>query len=68
MYAPEDDYRRTVALLSDLALYANTIGADLHFVDVAGIALAASLPEMPPGMIPPGYDPDQGPQYPGTGW
>ncbi|WP_411576201.1 hypothetical protein [Streptomyces mutabilis] len=60
-----EDFRRTVALLGDLALYAHTIGADQDFVDAIGPCLAVSLPEPPPGIFPPGYGPTDGPQYPG---
>ncbi|MFF9128083.1 hypothetical protein ACF09J_33320 [Streptomyces sp. NPDC014889] len=65
MSARSEDFTRTVALLGDLALYAHTIGADLGFVDAVGPCLAVSLPEPPPGFFPPGYDPTDGPQYPG---
>ncbi|KUM80203.1 hypothetical protein [Streptomyces curacoi] len=58
-----EDFARTVALLGDLALYAHTDGADLDFVDAVGSCLAVSLPEPPPG-----FDPNEGPEYPGQGW
>ncbi|MEV3990380.1 hypothetical protein AB0J57_15875 [Streptomyces sp. NPDC049837] len=63
-----EDYERTVQMLGDLALYAHLIGADLDFVDAIGPALAASLPcgYLPP--LPSGYDPNDGPDYPGCGW
>ncbi|MCX3058879.1 hypothetical protein [Streptomyces beihaiensis] len=63
-----DDYARTVVMLGDLALYADMTSADQHFVDVIGPSLAASLPEPPPGVFPAGYDPNEGPEYPGQGW
>jgi hypothetical protein len=63
-----EDFHRTVILLGQLALYADTFGADLDFVDTVGPCLAASLPEPPPGLFPPGDDPTDGPQYPGEGW
>ncbi|MFF1638408.1 hypothetical protein ACFVXA_12375 [Streptomyces sp. NPDC058246] len=62
-----EDFHRTVLMLGDLALYADTPGADPVFIDFLGPALAISLPDPPPGLFPPGYDPDQGPDYPG-GW
>ncbi|WP_460107610.1 hypothetical protein [Streptomyces sp. YKOK-J1] len=43
-----EDFARTVLLLGQLALYADTAGADLDFVDAVSPSLAASLPE-PPG-------------------
>ncbi|MFC8097116.1 hypothetical protein [Streptomyces sp. NPDC057363] len=46
------DLARTVLLLGDLAMYAETPGADATFVEVTGSALAASLPEPPPGLLP----------------
>ncbi|MCW8376893.1 hypothetical protein [Streptomyces justiciae] len=60
-----EDFARTVGMLADLGLYSQTIGADQHFVAAVGPSLAASLPEPPPGLFPPGYDPTDGPQYPG---
>ncbi|MFF3888971.1 hypothetical protein [Streptomyces sp. NPDC001914] len=60
-----EDYQRTVMLLGSLALYGERSDADGDFVDVVGPALAVSLPEPPPGMFPPGYDPTAGPDYPG---
>ncbi|MGW5197189.1 hypothetical protein [Streptomyces spiralis] len=62
-----EDFHRTVILLGSLALYADTLGADTAFVDAIGPSLVVSLPEPPPGLFPPGYDPNSGPQYPG-GW
>ena len=44
-----EDFARTVLLLGQLALYADTTGADLDFVDVVSPSLAASLPEPPTG-------------------
>ncbi|MDN3294512.1 hypothetical protein QWM81_10700 [Streptomyces ficellus] len=63
-----EDFHRTVLMLGDLALYAHTAGADQDFIDAIGPCLAASLPEPPPGIFPPGYDPTDGPEYPGQGW
>ena len=63
-----EDFHRTVILLGALALYADQFDADPAFVDVVGPCLAASLPEPPPGLFPPGYDPNEGPEYPGQGW
>jgi hypothetical protein len=68
MGSPAEDFHRTVSLLTDLALYANTLGADQCFLAVVGPSLAASIPEPPPGIFPPGYDPTDGPEYPGQGW
>lgn len=65
---PGEDFDRTVGMLGDLALYAHFPGADREFVDVIGPCLAASLPEPPPGFLPPGPGPSTGPQYPGQGW
>ena len=58
-----DDFARTVRMLGALALYADANGADLLFVELVGPSLAASLPEPSPG-----YDPSEGPEYPGEGW
>ncbi|MFG2634037.1 hypothetical protein ACGFX8_08820 [Streptomyces sp. NPDC048362] len=44
-----EDFARTVLLLGQLALYADTIGADLDFVDVVSPSPAASLPQPPTG-------------------
>ncbi|MFF1690279.1 MULTISPECIES: hypothetical protein [unclassified Streptomyces] len=55
-----DDFARTVLMLGQLALYADTSGADDSFIEAVGPSLAASLPEPPPG-----YDPTDGPDYPG---
>ncbi|WP_328438537.1 hypothetical protein OHA71_17875 [Streptomyces sp. NBC_00444] len=63
-----EDFARTVVMLGQLALYADQMGADQTFVDAIGPSLAVSLPEPPPGMFPPGYDPNGGPEYPGEGW
>lgn len=60
-----EDFARTVLLLGQLALYADMGGADLDFVESVSASLAVSLPGPPPGMFPPGYDPDGGPAYPG---
>ncbi|MFB7503197.1 hypothetical protein [Streptomyces broussonetiae] len=60
-----EDFARTVLLLGQLALYADMAGADLDFVEAVSASLAVSLPEPPPGTVPPGYDPDGGPAYPG---
>lgn len=62
-----DDFARTVRMLGSLALYADA-GGDLLFVELVGPSLAASLPEPAPGFLPPGYDPNEGPEYPGEGW
>ncbi|MFE2536955.1 hypothetical protein [Streptomyces sp. NPDC059371] len=61
-----EDFARTVLLLGQLALYSDTSGADRDFVDVVAPSLAASLPEPPAGTFPPGYDPTDGPDYPGS--
>ncbi|MFE7154341.1 hypothetical protein [Streptomyces sp. NPDC057636] len=60
-----EDFHRTVLMLGALALYADAPDADQTFIDAIGPSLAASLPEPPPGMFPPGYDPTDGPDYPG---
>ncbi|MEU5537457.1 hypothetical protein [Streptomyces sp. NPDC020362] len=60
-----EDLARTVLLLGQLALYADTADADLDFVEAVSVSLAVSLPEPPPGTFPSGYDPDGGPTYPG---
>ncbi|MFF4835660.1 hypothetical protein [Streptomyces sp. NPDC001315] len=60
-----EDFARTVLLLGQLALYADTVGADLDFVDAVSPSLAVSLPEPPPGLFPDDYDPGSGPAYPG---
>ncbi|MFG2356087.1 hypothetical protein [Streptomyces sp. NPDC048521] len=60
-----EDFARTVLLLGQLALYADTNGADLDFVEAVSPSLAVSLPEPPPGAFPDGYDSDGGPAYPG---
>ncbi|WP_439811672.1 hypothetical protein [Streptomyces sp. P9-2] len=60
-----EDFLRTVSLLGQLALYADTSGADEEFVVSVAPSLVVSLPEPPPGVFPPGYDPDDGPDYPG---
>jgi hypothetical protein len=52
-------------MLGQLALYADMFGADDDFIETVGPSLAASLPEPPPGTFPPGYDPTDGPDYPG---
>ncbi|MCX5101698.1 hypothetical protein [Streptomyces sp. NBC_00439] len=52
-----EDFHRTVLMLGALALYAEIPGADDDFIDHIGPSLAVSLPEPPPGMFPPGYDP-----------
>ncbi|SNX62889.1 hypothetical protein SAMN06272735_4681 [Streptomyces sp. TLI_55] len=61
-----ENFARTVLLLGQLALYADVSGADGDFIEALGPSLAASLPEPPPGVFPPGYDPDEGPDYPST--
>ncbi|MGW2490064.1 hypothetical protein ACWCV9_22990 [Streptomyces sp. NPDC001606] len=60
-----EDFALTVLLLGQLALYAETIGADEDFIAAVAPSLAASLPEPPPGIFPSGYDPEDGPDYPG---
>ncbi|MEU7280773.1 hypothetical protein AB0A69_18585 [Streptomyces sp. NPDC045431] len=62
-----EDFDRTVNLLGALTLYAHLLRADLDFVDAVGPALAVSLPSgvLPP--FPPGYDPNDGRDYPGCG-
>lgn len=62
-----EDFHRTVLLLGSLALYADQSGADHLFVALVGPSLAASLPEPPAGLFPPGTEPTEGPEYPG-GW
>ncbi|MEV6667911.1 hypothetical protein [Streptomyces nigra] len=62
-----EDFVRTFVMLGDLALYAETFGADLGFVEAVSASLAASLPDPPPGLVPPGYDPSDGPDHPGQG-
>ncbi|MFF8099686.1 hypothetical protein ACF07S_07900 [Streptomyces sp. NPDC016640] len=47
-----EDFARTVLLLGHLATYAEMPDADATFVGVVGSALAASLPEPPPGLFP----------------
>ncbi|MET8162871.1 hypothetical protein ABZT34_01195 [Streptomyces sp. NPDC005329] len=59
-----EDFARTVLLLGQLALYADTSGADLDFVEAVSTSLAVSLPEPPPGMFPSGDDLDGGPICP----
>ncbi|WP_405646621.1 hypothetical protein [Streptomyces sp. NBC_00019] len=59
-----EDFARTVLLLGQLALYADVFGADEDFIEALGPSLAASLPDPPPGVFPPRYDPDDGPDYP----
>ncbi|MDQ0600574.1 hypothetical protein QF037_004919 [Streptomyces canus] len=62
-----EDFARTVEMLAALALYSHVDGADIAFIDAMGPSLVASLPAPPPGTFPPGYNPDDGPQYPGQG-
>ncbi|WP_316739989.1 hypothetical protein [Streptomyces sp. MK7] len=62
-----EDFHRTILLLGDLSLYADRPGADLDFVHAISPSLAASLPEPPPGIFPPGYDLNDGPDYSGEG-
>jgi hypothetical protein len=62
-----EDFHRTVLMLGDLALYAESPDCDPAFIDSLGPALAVSLPEPPAGLFPPGYDPNTGPDFPG-GW
>ena len=65
MCSPGEDFHRTVSLLFGLAAYANKPNADQTFIKVIGPALAVSLPAPPPGTLPPGYDPNAGPEHPG---
>ncbi|MFF0225656.1 hypothetical protein [Streptomyces sp. NPDC004629] len=65
MCSAYEDFTRTVVMLGRLALYAHTVDADADFIAAVGSSLAASLPEPPPGVLPPGYDPSAGPEYPG---
>ncbi|MFE8972900.1 hypothetical protein ACFYM7_05550 [Streptomyces cyaneofuscatus] len=60
-----EDFHRTVLMLGALALYAEIPGADHDFIDTIGPPLAVSLPEPPPGMFPPGYDPIGDTDHPG---
>ncbi|MDF3300807.1 hypothetical protein [Streptomyces tropicalis] len=60
-----EDFLRTVFLLGQLALYADTSHADEDFVVSVASSLAVSLPEPPPGVFPPDGDPDDGLDYPG---
>ncbi|WP_020133127.1 hypothetical protein [Streptomyces sp. 303MFCol5.2] len=60
-----EDFARTVLLLGQLALYADTAGADLDFVEAVSTSLAVSLPEPPSGMFSDDCDPDGGPAQPG---
>ncbi|MFF1406489.1 hypothetical protein [Streptomyces sp. NPDC058294] len=60
-----EDFTRTVFLLGQLDLYAETSGADEEFVEAVAPSLAVSLPEPPPGLFPPGYASDNGPDHPG---
>ncbi|MER6628513.1 hypothetical protein ABT301_09760 [Streptomyces sp. NPDC000987] len=55
-----EDFVRTVFLLGQLALYADTSGADEAFVNAVTPSLAVSLPEPPPGAFPSDDDPDDG--------
>ncbi len=61
-----EDFHRTVLMLGALALYAEIPGADDAFIDTIGPSLAVSLPEPPPGMFPPGYDPIGDTDHPGS--
>ncbi|SNX62303.1 hypothetical protein SAMN06272735_4074 [Streptomyces sp. TLI_55] len=60
-----EDFTRTVVMLGRLALHAHNLDADDDFIAAVGPSLAASLPEPPPGLLPPDYDPTDGPEYPG---
>ncbi|MFB7456408.1 MULTISPECIES: hypothetical protein [unclassified Streptomyces] len=69
MCEPVDDFHRTVSLLVALAVYTHVPGADPEFIDAVGPALSASLPEPPPGVFPPGFDPRGGRgSSPGCPW
>ncbi|UQI48714.1 hypothetical protein M1P56_32570 [Streptomyces sp. HU2014] len=63
-----EDFDRTIDLICSLAVYAHVPFHDEQFVAVVGPSLVASLPEPPIGTFPPGYDPNEGPDYPGQGW
>ncbi|MER5549461.1 hypothetical protein ABT072_45455 [Streptomyces sp. NPDC002589] len=63
-----EDFARTVVMLGQLARYADMPGADQDFIDAIGPSLEASVPEHPPVILPPDYDPTDGPEYPGEGW
>ncbi|MFJ4896970.1 hypothetical protein [Streptomyces sp. NPDC088727] len=56
-----EDFVRTVRLLGQTALYAETPGADLDFAETVSQSLAASLLVAPIDWLPEGYDPDSGP-------
>jgi hypothetical protein len=60
-----EDFARTVVMLGQLALYGDITDADQDFIEAIGPSLAASLPELPSSTFPPGYDPNDGPAYPG---
>ena len=60
----EEDFQRTVALLRCLIQYRQLPGADREFLAVVGPSLAVSVPD----FLPSGYDPTEGPEYPGQGW
>ncbi|MER6975979.1 hypothetical protein [Streptomyces carpinensis] len=55
-----EDFARTVFLLGQLALYADTSGVDEEFVEAVAPSLAVSLPEPPPGLFPTGHDAENG--------
>ncbi|MGW2033076.1 hypothetical protein [Streptomyces sp. NPDC001811] len=46
-------------------MYADTYGADETFVNAVAPCLAVSLPDLSPGVFPPDYNPNDGPDYPG---
>ncbi|MEV5383873.1 hypothetical protein [Streptomyces sp. NPDC052721] len=46
-------------------MYADTYGADETFVNAVTPCLAVSLPDLSPGVFPPDYNPNDGPDYPG---
>ncbi|MFC9495176.1 hypothetical protein [Streptomyces sp. NPDC056982] len=60
-----EDFHRTLRLLSDLIGYSHGREADWVFLKAVGPSLAAS---MPAGWFPPGFDPTDGPRYPGSEW
>ncbi|MEU5192130.1 hypothetical protein AB0G83_34080 [Streptomyces klenkii] len=60
-----EDLDRTVNLITALVFYAYLPDHDKEFVAVVGPALAASLPC---DHLPPGWAPDDGPDYPEAGW
>ncbi|WP_406516767.1 hypothetical protein [Streptomyces sp. NBC_00134] len=60
-----EDFHRTLRLLNDLIGYFHGRNPDWAFLKAVGPSLVASLPK---GTFPPGYDPTDGPRYPGSEW